>query len=135
MILITDKITDISLLAKELPFRERTLVEVFNRLDYIKCLWYGFTPVYSLPWKSDDLKNIMGLDAPWYTLPGIFLEKSHAQLREYAATLCQQGKEVLLYTAGSPPDVDMESDDFLKQYRGVYFTKIYTDAQRSLSAR
>ena len=91
--------------------------------------------MYSLPWKNDDLNKIKGLDAPWYTLLSIFWKKSHAQLREYAAELCQQGKEVLLYTAGSPYDVDMESDDFLKQYIGVYFTKLYTDAQRKLSNR
>lgn len=113
----------------------KTSAHIDYRLDYITCLWYGFTPVYSLPWKTDDLNNIMGLDASWYTLPGIFWKKSHAQLREYAATLCRQGKEVLLYTAGSPPDVDMESDAFLTQYRGVYFTKLYTDAQRNLSDR
>ena len=116
MIIITDKIKDIKLLSREIPFKERILVEVFNRIDYIKCLWYGFYPVYSLPWKNDDLNKIMGLEASWYTLPGIFWKKSHVQLREYAAELCQQGKEVLLYTAGSPSDVNMESDDFLNQY-------------------
>lgn len=133
MILVTDKIRDISLLEKEISFKKRTLVEVFSRFDYLKCLWYGFTPVYSLPWKIDDLEKIKRLDASLYTLSGIFWEKNHSQLREYAATLCQQGKEILLYTAGSPSNVDMESDDFLKKYKGIYFTKIYTDKQRKLS--
>ena len=77
----------------------------------------------------------MELDASWYTLPGIFWEKSHAQLREYAAMLCQQGKEVLLYTSGSPHSVDMESDEFLEKYHGVYFTKIYTDRERKFFVR
>lgn len=135
MLLITDKIKNISLLVKEIPFKERIFVEVFNRFDYIKCLWYGVTPIYSLPWKTDELKNIMDLDASWYTLPGIFWKKSHTQLREYAATLCQQGKEVLLYTAGSPRSVDMESDEFLEKYHGVYFTKIYTDRERKFFVR
>lgn len=63
MILVTDKIHDMALLARELPFHDRLIVEVFNRWDYLVCLWHGFTPAFSLPWKLDDLKHFLTLDA------------------------------------------------------------------------
>lgn len=55
MILVTDKIHDMPLLARERPFHDRLIAEVFNRWGYLVCLWHGFTPVFSLPWKLSDL--------------------------------------------------------------------------------
>lgn len=107
MILITDKIHDVALLARELPFHDRIIVEVFNRWDYLVCLWHGFTPAFSLPWKLDDLKHFL--------------------------TLRAAGKEVLLFRAGCPKELDMEGQAFLRRNAGRYFTKLYTDAQRDLS--
>ena len=43
------------LLARERPFHDRLIAEVFNRWGYLVCLWHGFTPVFSLPWKLSDL--------------------------------------------------------------------------------
>lgn len=37
-ILITDKIKDFSLLEREIPIKNRIIVEVFNKFDYAVCL-------------------------------------------------------------------------------------------------
>lgn len=133
MILVTDKIHDMALLARELPFHDRIIVEVFNRWDYLMCLWYGFTPAFSLPWKLDDLKHFLTLDASWYTVSAIAWQEDHAPLLQHIAALCAAGKEVLLFQAGCPKELDMEGQHFLQQNANVYFTKLYTDAQRDLS--
>ena len=133
MILITDKIHDMALLARELPFHDRIIVEVFNRWDYLVCLWHGFTPAFSLPWKLDDLKHFLTLDASWYTVSAIAWQEDRAPLLRHIAALRAAGKEVLLFRAGCPKELDMEGQAFLRRNAGRYFTKLYTDAQRDLS--
>ena len=133
MILITDKIHDMALLAQELPFHDRIIVEVFNRWDYLMCLWHGFTPAFSLPWKLDDLKHFLTLDASWYTVSAIAWQEDYAPLLQHIAALRTAGKEVLLFLAGCPKGLDMEGQAFLQQNAGLYFTKLYTDTQRDLS--
>ena len=133
MILVTDKIHDMALLARELPFHDRLIVEVFNRWDYLVCLWHGFTPAFSLPWKLDDLKHFLTLDASWYTVSAIAWQEDHAPLLQHISALRAAGKEVLLFQAGCPAWLDMEGQPFLQQNAGTYFTKIYTDAERDLS--
>lgn len=51
----------------------------------------------------------------------------------YIKKLRQKKKEVLLYTAGKPDYIDMESDIFIKENIKMYFSKIYTDMNRSFS--
>lgn len=132
-ILITDKIKDFSLLEREIPVKNRIIVEVFNKFDYAVCLWKGFTPAYSLPWDSKNLKDLNDFTAEWYTVPGIAWDKQRTDLMNYIKKLRQQKKEVLLYTAGKPDYIDMESDIFIKKNIKMYFSKIYTDMNRSFS--
>lgn len=133
-ILITDKIRDFSLLEREIPLKNRIIVEVFNRFDYAACLWKGFTPAYSLPWDSKKLKELDGFTAEWYTVSGIAWDKKQNDLLNYIKNLRSQGKEVLLYTAGKPSSVNMESDDFIKEnIIIIYFSKIYTDRNLSFT--
>lgn len=133
LILITDKIKDFSLLEREIPVKNRIIVEVFNKFDYAVCLWKGFTPAYSLPWDSKNLKDLNDFTAEWYTVPGIAWDKQRTDLMNYIKKLRQQKKEVLLYTAGKPDYIDMESDIFIKKNIKMYFSKIYTDMNRSFN--
>lgn len=132
-ILITDKIRDFSLLEKEIPLKNRIIVEVFNRFDYAVCLWKGFTPAYSLPWDSKNLKDLNNFTAEWYTVSGIAWDRKQINLMHYIKILRRQKKEVLLYTAGKPNHINMESDIFIKENIKIYFSKIYTDIERSFS--
>lgn len=132
-ILITDKIRDFSLLEKEIPLKNRIIVEVFNRFDYAVCLWKGFTPAYSLPWDSKNLKDLNNFTAEWYTVSGIAWDRKQINLMHYIKNLRRQKKEVLLYTAGKPNHINMESDIFIKENIKIYFSKIYTDIERSFS--
>lgn len=122
-ILITDKIRDFSLLEKEIPLKNRIIVEVFNRFDYAVCLWKGFTPAYSLPWDSKNLKDLNNFTAEWYTVSGIAWDRKQINLMHYIKNLRRQKKEVLLYTAGKPNHINMESDIFIKENIKIYFFK------------
>lgn len=133
MILVTDKIRDMALLAREIPLQDRIIVEAFDRREYLTCLWHGFTPAFSLPWKLDDLEHFLTLDAAWYTVSAVAWQADHAPLLRHVAALRAAGKEVLLFQAGRPEGLDVESQDFLRANAGTYFTKIYTDAARTLS--
>lgn len=130
LVLVTDKIEDYAALARELPFRDRMIVEVFRRWDYLKCLWYGFTPAFSLPWKLEDLEKVKGLDVLCYTTPGIAWREGYDGLLVHLEKLRSAGKSVLLFTAGTPEALDMEGDAFLEKNFRKYFSKIYTDAER-----
>lgn len=132
-VLITDKIRDFSLLEREIPLKNRIIVEVFNKFDYAVCLWKGFTPAYSLPWDSNNLKKLNNFSAEWYTVSGIAWDKNQTKLMDYIKNLRHQNKEVLLYTAGKPNYINMESDIFIKENINIYFSKIYTDIDRSFN--
>lgn len=132
-VLITDKIRDFSLLEREIPLKNRIIVEVFNKFDYAVCLWKGLTPAYSLPWDSNNLKKLNNFSAEWYTVSGIVWDKNQTKLMDYIKNLRHQNKEVLLYTAGKPNYINMESDIFIKENINIYFSKIYTDIDRSFN--
>ena len=92
-IIITDKIKDFSLLEREIPVKNRIIVEVFNKFDYAVCLWKGFTPAYSLPWDSKNLKDLNDFTAEWYTVPGIAWDKQQTDLMNYIKSYVRRKKK------------------------------------------
>lgn len=121
MILVTDKIQDFALLAKEVPFKERMIIEAFSCYGALRAFQNGFHNVALTAYSVHDLRN-----AQQYRIPGIVLYAPLIEESAEALALVQQ-----LHQSGCCIMTHWSSVSdktaFIHRHLGNNISRIYTD--------
>lgn len=121
MILVTDKIQDFALLAKEVPFRERMIIEAFSCYGALRAFQNGFHNVALTAYSVHDLRN-----AQQYRIPGIVLYAPLIEESAEALALVQQlhqsGCCIMVHCASV-----CDKPDYVHRHLGKNISRIYTN--------
>lgn len=121
MILVTDKVQDFDLLARSIPYTERTVVEAFDCYSCLEALRAGFRNVALSAWSIEGMYQ-----ARQYKLPGIVLSatvlNSNPAAAELAKQMHQEGCCIMVHGSAI-----CDSSDFIHKYLGKSISRIYTD--------
>ena len=122
--LVTDKIQNFKSLLKQIPFRDRIIVEVFGRENYIDALKTGIKyPLMSLSGSIEDSEQAIK-----YSYPIIAVNAETAFSSENTIKKLQEVHNnkitIFVYYVGYS---NRDTPKFIKNYVGKTFSKVYTD--------